>query len=96
MGGPERQQYQPPAKVGREPERERQISGIQVFEGFRPPYADENVRTGFSGVVLKSASGKVIQPKEATEPTESEAGASVDEGTVYSKARPAPKQEGPP
>lgn len=32
---------------------ERQISGIEVFEGFRPPYADDNVRTGFSGIVVK-------------------------------------------
>ena len=32
---------------------ERQISGIEVFEGFRPPYADEDIRTGFSGIVVK-------------------------------------------
>lgn len=85
---------------------ERQISGIEVFEGFRPPYADDNVRTGFSGIVVKKKpetneparhySLKRLE-EDTIEPTESEVGlsADLDEGTVFSQRGRASKDEQP-
>lgn len=71
-----------------------------MFEGFRPPYADERVRTGFSGImVMKKPKGRNQGLNRSThsslqrlevdtiEPTESEVGlsADLDEGTVFSQ-----------
>lgn len=76
-----------------------------MFEGFRPPYADEDVRTGFSGVVVKTPSGATLSANESLkaleqdtiEPTESEVGVSadLDEGTVFSSRRLTSKEDQP-
>ena len=76
-----------------------------MFEGFRPPYADLNVRTGFSGIVVKPKpqenqskhySLKRLE-EETIEPTESDLGVSadLDEGTVFSQRGGASKDELP-
>lgn len=75
-----------------------------VFEGFRPPYADEDMRTGFSGIVIKKLGGNQgleapegwpWDAEETLEPTESDIGVSadLDEGVVYGGGRPARKRE---
>ena len=76
-----------------------------MFEGFRPPYADKDVTTGFSGVVIKTPDGQTrltrtrpVLEQDTPEPTESEVGlsADLDEGTVFSSGRPATQQEDEP
>ena len=68
-----------------------------MFEGFRPPYADNDVRTGFSGIVVKPQSQEK-QPRhyslkrleeDTIEPTESDLGhsADLDEGTVFTQRK---------
>jgi|688.fasta_scaffold217179_2 hypothetical protein len=37
---------------------------MQAYQGFRPPYADENVKTGYSGVVLKPAVDYYDEPHD--------------------------------